>query len=382
MQQHKDSRYSVAATGAIACVIAAGWLSGCGPVEGAAQIGAASEDENVKSESAPLAAQSSPVAQGKEEWRKAMSKKALPKKGCFKALPGDTDWTETGCVTPPNIPYLPKGAPQPQTVGNGVDSQLQSSSPISALFGEVIGADNITSESDGTVDEYSLQVNTNTFLNPAACNGAADRTQCWGWQQYVFANYGSGNGLVYIQYWLINYINACPAGWTANESNCYKNSAAQSVPNQPISNLTSLRLVGAATSGGTDTSMIDTGDAGIVATGQDSVLGLGQSGAWKTAEFNVFGNGNRSQASFNSNATAYIRMSVERADGTSGTPVCASGGTTGETNNLNLMPGSCCPTKQLGGSDPFIQFTESNASSVAPLFCLVNATTPVLFALR
>jgi hypothetical protein len=166
-----------------------------------------------------------------------------------------------------------------------------------------------------------------------------------------------------MQYWIIDWGKTCPSGWTKfTQSNgvidCWKNSSAKSVSSQGVGNLPFLSVEGQA-SGGTDTVILFTPSTGDVsAVGQDSVLGLEQ--GWYDAEFNVFGNGNSSQVNFNSGTTFAVQTSLY--NGNTSAPSCNETTYTGETNNLTLAPTSspvCCP---YGGSEPGIQFVESNAS--------------------
>lgn len=94
---------------------------------------------------------------------------------------------------------------------------------------------------------------------------------------------------------------------------------------------------------------------------EDSVLNLSQ--FWTSSEFNVFGDLNGAEANLSTGSALVVQTSID--NGTTNPPRCIgpqSGGTTAETNNLNLEPLSgpvCCP---YGGNTPSIQFLESNAS--------------------
>jgi uncharacterized protein (TIGR03437 family) len=212
------------------------------------------------------------------------------------------------------------------------------------------------------VAPFSLQLNTNVFPT-SACNSAANPEYCSGWQQFIF----SDSGAVYIQYQLLNYGTTCPGGWrtytSANEIDCFINtSATQLPPIQTAADLGGLRLFGQA-HGGTDVVVVFT-PSEAAAEGQDSVLNLEQ--GWNTAEFNVFGDGNDSQAVFNPGSTIAVTTSIY--DGTANIPACVSETFTGETNNLTLVP-ICLPSyldTQYDGFAPTIQFMESNAIPSAP----------------
>ena len=99
------------------------------------------------------------------------------------------------------------------------------------------------------------------------------------------------------------------------------------------------------------------------------------SGAWTTAEFNIFGYGNSAQFYFPSGSTMLVRLGI--IDGTSAAPTCASGSTTAETNSLNLVPSSCCPTA--GPNNLAITFMQSNESPLpGSAFCLLNNLVPTI----
>jgi hypothetical protein len=83
----------------------------------------------------------------------------------------------------------------------------------------------------------------------------------------------------------------------------------------------------------------------------DSMLNLAP--FWNTAEFNIFGVGGGSQATFNAGSTIVVRNSVTNGTGMPQTCVNNGNGFTGETNNPSL--GACAPS-----ASPGIVFTESN----------------------
>lgn len=286
----------------------------------------------------------------REAWRKSMKKTPLPKSGCFTASYPSTRWQEVTCTTAPNVPYPPANGAKPQTVGNGNDNTANvTSGLLSSAEGSFPTVTGLTS-----ANSYSLQLNSNTFYNTPSCSGAANPSQCRGWQQFVYSESASQ---VFMQYWLINWGTTCSSGWKTFTQNgtidCWKNSSAASVPGQSFINLPYLTLTGAA-AGGTDTAMLGTSSGDLSAVGQDSALNLEQ--YWTDAEFNVFGDGNGSQVNFNSGSTFVVQTSVD--NGTTNPPACGTAGFTGETNNLNLVQ-PCCP---YGGASPSIQFMESNAS--------------------
>lgn len=261
-------------------------------------------------------------------WRKSMARVPLPKKGCFRASYPNTQWQEVPCVKAPSIPFQVGDGD-----GNDFSSSAGSISSVTGSFMSVTGVTGFTDETDtasGTMSSYSLQLNTNQFSTPTACSGAKDPSQCRGAQQFIFANnlpigesgncVLGGNSCVYVQYWLINWAQTCPTGWYQYANDCYTNFEAASVPTLSITNLQSLVLQGQAT-GGMDqviltcaptvssaacTSLLG---SDMVSEGEESVLNL--QGQWTDAEFNVFGNGNGSQARFNSPTTIVVQTAVD-----------------------------------------------------------------------
>jgi hypothetical protein len=245
-------------------------------------------------------------------------------------------------------------------VGNGTDfSAAISSGTISWAEGSFPTVSNVTSENDnGNSNDYSLQLNSNFFTSASLCTGASNPSNCQGWQQFIYAP-----GVAFMQYWLLNYGNRCPSGWNTFGSDCWKNSSsAVSVPTQPITNLANLTLTG--TAGSSDSVSMSTGNGNLYTASQSTVVNLNT--GWTTAEFNIVGDGNGTEAIFNSGATIVVQTLTDSATPTTNADNCASTGFTGETNNLNVVTNSCCP---FGGEFPGIQFTESNASGATAQAC-------------
>ena len=110
-------------------------------------------------------------------------------------------------------------------------------------------------------------------------------------------------------------------------------------------------LEGTASPGGNDSVVFANGNSTYSITAKDSVLDI--SSVWRESEFNVVGNGNGSRANFNRGSS--IIVTIVLADGSTSAPTCVlNGGTTGETNNLNL--GICAAFS----GTPNIQFIEGN----------------------
>jgi hypothetical protein len=180
----------------------------------------------------------------------------------------------------------------------------------------------------------------------AACRGVSG---CLSWSQFV---YSTNEQSAFIQDWLIG-IGNCPNSsfFSDGQGDCFKNSAAVSVPAIAIGNLSGFKMVGSAVRNGKDT-LVFTAEGEAFSTNQpDSVTNLAT--AWTASEFNIIGDGGGSEAVFNTGSSITVKIAL--VDGSSSAPTCVKNdGTTGETNNLNL--GSCSTG---GGSSPFIQFTES-----------------------
>jgi len=287
-----------------------------------------------------------------EAWRANIVKVPVPKEGCFKSDQPSNEWQEVPCGAPPQRPYPPASGPRPDTVGNGSDFSAQVTGTISSAVGSFDSVTGVSSEdggSPGVSNSFSLQLNTNTFTTPA-CSGAATPSNCVGWEQFVYSN----SGAIFTQYWLINYVNKCPAGWNTYQTDCWRNAAnAASVPVQTIANLSELSVTGKAASGGQDTAIMTVGGTAYTESNPDSVLNLAQ--GWKIAEFNVFGDCCSSAANFNAGAKLVVRTEVN--SGTTNAPTCSTAGFTGETNNLTIA-GAC---SVVGGLAPAIVFTESIA---------------------
>jgi hypothetical protein len=292
-----------------------------------------------------------PEAGDQEAWREAIVQTEVPAEGCFHASYPSLTWEAVECAVAPDVLFLPRRGGISQTVGNGNDyaAQVASGTLISTSIGSFPTVTGVKTET-GTLgaNDYSLQLNSNFVTNSAACNGAGSPAACIIWEQFVYA---SGYETAFMQYWLLNWNNPCPDGWTGY-SNCVMNSAAVTVLQESVTDLSKLKLSGSAVEGGMDTLVLTVGTEAYSTTGSDSVLDLAT--AWTESEFNILGDGNGSAATFNSGSSVTVKVAV--SNGTEDAPTCASdAGTSAETNNLNL--GSCSST---GGTKPYIEFTESN----------------------
>jgi len=303
------------------------------------------------------------LARSRLAWRKSMSNTSLPKEGCFVVRHPDTAWQEVPCAEPAtttdNRPFLPTGRGGqvgPFTVGGGETGfEAVPTSPISWAEGSFPQATGLIWEKDNNMvpDEYSVQLNSNQFRHPTLCNGAVDPTNCFGWQQFIYYQ-----GHIFIEYWLLNYNNTCPAGWnTILPGRCWVDSTHSPVPAQTITDLPNMALIGQAGSAGDSVMLAEGNDTLYALSVGSSVLHLNN--FWTLAEFNVFGGPGGGQAVFNDGATMIVQLLTNTTPVTTNAPNCISGSMTHETNSLTVVPNSCCP---LSGSRPGIQFMQSSNS--------------------
>lgn len=312
--------------------------------------------------------------QVRADWRETMSHLSAPSEGCFQAEYPSTMWKQVACnPAPARVHPIPRirslsmhaaASGGSETVGNGHDYALSSSSLISSTTGTFPSVTGVTSEKGVGVaafggggilgpNEYSLQINSNFDGTTASCNG---HSGCTVWQQFIYApDYAvSGQGAVFMQYWLIGYGgSSCPSGFGSDGAgDCYRNSSIATAPDVPATQLANLKLSGTVVSGGNDTVTFTNGTHAYSVSASDTILRLAS--VWDESEFNIVGNAGGSKAQFNSGSSVTVKVAVN--NGSTSAPTCASNaGTTGETNNLNL--GTCSTA---GGSTPSIQFVESN----------------------
>jgi hypothetical protein len=305
-------------------------------------------------------------AKAQKNWRTSMAKVPLPKKGCFRSAYPSLQWSEIQCVTPPPYPQVPRRGPRPLVGGGGNDVAAQApSGTISSATGSFDTVTNVTSEAgqlggvgNQVTDAYTYQLNTNRFFGSPACGNAADPMACQGWEQFIFANNGTGNtGNAFIQYWLISYNKPCPGGWAPfaypgpTDTSCWRNSTfGAPLPSQTISNMLQTSLTGTISATSDTVNYIGGGQS--YAMGDNS---LNAATGWTIAEFAVVGNGNSGQANFNDGASYVSRTTI--AYGGTAPPICVATGFTGETNNLSFGPGAPAAS----GTGPALIFTESTA---------------------
>ncbi len=288
-------------------------------------------------------------------------------KGCFTANYPQLVWRKTKCAAAPTTPMSPRPpGPTPLVIGSGNDIVAQTpAGPIFEAFGSFENVSGVTSVSSpltpggaGVANAYTLQLNTNYFKTPA-CDTASIPDLCGGFQQFVFANDGT-SGRVYIEYWLLSYNTTCPAGFTAftigGDIYCRQATPAAVVPtNTPITNMANMLLSGNI-SGATDRVTMTIGGSAYTATGT-SIVDPGPE--WIMAEFNVFGYGYGSMATFNSTASTHVRTRINY--GGSAPPICTAVGFTAETNNLNFA----LPRPPGGGAGPAVIFAQNISGGAA-----------------
>jgi von Willebrand factor type D domain len=304
-----------------------------------------------------------PTAQQRETWRKSMVRTPRGKKGCFVATYPETKWREVQCGTPPNRPYPPRKGLRPFTVGNGVDFSAQVTGNTSQAEGSFDSVTGVTSESGGgTANAFSLQLNTN-FFPTATCAGASVPANCQGWEQFI---YSSSFNSVFIQYWMINYVNPCPAGWNTFAGDCWRNSTNSAIPPaQTIAALGQMKVDGAiaGVNGNVDDTVTVTIGASVYSAPGDNRFPDLTNG-WRISEFNVVGDGGGSDATFNAGSTIVVRTAVNSGMGAI-PPNCDQVGFTGETNNLTLVT---APAVINDAEWPSIVFTETN-NAPTPISC-------------
>jgi hypothetical protein len=299
-----------------------------------------------------------------DDWRMSMAQTQMPKKNaCFEASYPNKEWREVTCVKAPAFPQPPKLGPRPFIVGNGDDvTPLVPSGFMQTGIGSFDSGTVVTSETGQNggsgpqvANSYTLQLNTDFF--PSTTCGGSPNPGCRGWEQFIFANDGT-SGFAFIQYWLLQYNTACPAGWntftfsSSTDIYCWRNSTNSSgTANQPIGNLPTLTLTGAVSAGG-DSYAFSSGGSMVGAAGDNSV---NAAAGWTAAEFCVVGNCCGSQANFGGGTTIVPRTRV--IYGGTAAPLCVAQGFTGETNNLSFGP----TAPAISPPGPALFATETNA---------------------
>jgi hypothetical protein len=155
-----------------------------------------------------------------ESWRRQMVRTPFPKPGCYTSGYPETEWREVPCSTAEARPHPTNG---------DYSARVSSGSILSAtgLFDSVTGANGET-DSQAGANQFSLQLNTNSFDSPLCDKG---NSGC-AWQQYIYDSPGN----VYIQYWLINNKQPCPSkSWKYNPP------LPRGVPGRPVATSMAIR---------------------------------------------------------------------------------------------------------------------------------------------
>lgn len=339
---------------------------------------------------AESAAEARPGAVDLEAWRKRVLVVPRPASGCFTADFPQTAWREVPCKpSTPHKLYLPQrgGVTRLDVVGgSGPDISATVTGHITLAEGSFDSVSGVTSSG-----AYTLQLNSAPFTT-SACSGSPDPASCSGWEQFVYESSGSG----FIQYWLLEYGPAgtvCPAprhtgcavnssysdGWCPFQFTptgsvyCVVNAVHEAAaPAEPMTSLGLLKLAGAAAGGGSTTDAITvtvTGSPPFGAAGNNYFPDLGSQ--WQEVEFNVFGDGGGSQATFNSGASAQVRTEV--ISGTNSGPGCHLKSWTGESTNLTLVNSAPASPAPLPG--PALVFGESNPAAAGPVASCADAVS-------
>ena len=321
----------------------------------------------------------------KEAWRRRMSKTPVPEEGCFVAVHPSTQWMEVPCGVgghsrPPSMPRTMRtdDASSERGGASGASSSRASevagrldpftaatvpSGTISWAEGSFPDATGLTGETfAGVSNDFSLQLNTQLSLTNGTirslCHSTATPLACSGWAQFVY-----WGGCAEIWYFLINAGGTCPsAAWQEDGSDCYiKAPNWAPLSGQAISNLVNMTVTGVA-GGATDTVIVTTGPDQMYAASNASLLDVSR--GWTYADFNVLGDGTYGEAIFNPGTTLGVQVLTDT--GNTSPPTCEPNvSSTGESNDLAYVHGSCCA---FGGAVPGILFTESNVSPPPPAF--------------
>lgn len=333
-----------------------------------------------------------PQAWQTEIWQTEMEKVAEPSAtGCFTARYPTLVWQETVCAPAPATPMEPRVpgpesgvfGPTPLTVG--ASDHFVAESPTGSIHraaGTFDKADGVASVRSPIVfggpdvtNAYTLQLNTNHFAT-SLCNPESEN--CQGWQQFIFANDGT-SGLLFVEYWLINYADdsstPCPDTWSTHllaggSISCFKDTLATPVAaNTPIKDMTKFSLTGDIS--GDEVEVTFTPDLGLTLYRHIGAKILDVGSDWKQAEFNVFGYGNATEATFNPGASARVRTRIDY--GGTAKPICATTGFTAESNNLFLdtIPAPAPPTipDPPGLPGPALIFYERSGSGILSAEC-------------
>jgi hypothetical protein len=358
--------FSTAARGSLVfmlsvAALAAALAAPAWPAQSPDQAASPSPDNTVLGTDAAL----EPDEAAHATWRAFMAQNYPPPKGCFHASYPHIIWEKVECATVPTdvLPaHIEPTDSAGAVTGNGHDwlarlKFMQTANGTLATRG-------VTSEKGVGVaafggggilgpNEYSLQISTNDDKTSSAC---ARHSGCTVWQQFLYSTdlLGQGKAAVYMHYGLINWgSSGCPTGWTKIGTNCFANSPAVVAPDVPITSLGQLTLEALEICGGTDLVTFLYGTESFSVGGSNP---LNLCGPWDEAEFNVVGDGGGSRAVFNKGSFITLDLAVDNGAETP-TKCVLNGGTTANSNNLKL---GACKAFMVGGTQPTIEFTESN----------------------
>ena len=309
-------------------------------------------------------------SQTKAQWQKAIANLPTPGRGCYHASYPALQWHATKCLVAPDVPLAPRVLTRggPDVIGDGADYLAQVTGKISKATGTFADVSSgitekgqINAEGAQKKNAFTLQLNTQFSADTPACSGAAVPSKCESWQQFVYAYHYSGStNEVFMQYWLLFYDTTCPAGWMTDDDGeyvfCYANSPATAYGSFPASALSSATLVGQATSGGNDTASLSSSSGASSTSNSDSKLDLAS--WWDGTEWGVFGDAGGGEANFGAGSTLEAVTTLQATS--SSAPTCVTnGGTTGETNNLDLTK-----TPALGSeSSPTMASKQTNGTA-------------------
>jgi hypothetical protein len=351
-------------------------------------------------------------------WHKLIVKVPTPKLGCFTSNYPENSWREIPCKTPPPTLFLPRipGKAKVQEVGGPSNVDF-----VTVINGNMIEAEG-SFDSIGALENecdvqcpkqvcpsspscagqpassFSLQLNTNPMSNAQICSGSPSPSTCQAWEQFVYSqsqNCAGCQGDTFIQYWLLNFGPAgtsCPPPVASSSSCangvqsgqwcsfqfsptgpvfCVMNATGSATPpTEPINTLNELELDGLTSGGGMTADSVITWEGGIPFRATGSNIFPDLNSLWKQTEFNVFGNGNGSEAVFNQDATIHVRNGV--SSGTSSGPGCVDKSFTGESNNLTLV--NTGPAAVVGAV-PALLWSETNPPPSGAAATCADATS-------
>jgi hypothetical protein len=315
------------------------------------------------------------VRRAQETWRKAMARVPAPESGgCFHAKRPSTTWEEVPCQDAPEGATFAVGGRDGASFagGTGPNADWEGASvigPISWAEGTFPSISNVAETSNGVKNSYSLQLNTGRYTTPLCSNTNNPKigASCQGETQFVYSTNLFGG--ILIESWLVGYGTQvpCPPGWAAGKGtsagSCILNSRVRGIPVQPTTSLSNIALSGQLGSTN-DVVEIWLGEEMFMTTiSASSIPGL--AAGWVNAEFNIFGDGNGTQAVFTqADATLTVHLMMDGPTYVGGpAPQCQAASNTLETNNLSINTSACC---NYNAGLPGITFVESNFNSGVP----------------